>query len=425
MPAISTVLMLLLGVTLSSFVQRLLPLTLPLPLVQIAMGATLSYIAGFDVPLDPDVFFLLLVPPLLFLDGRRIPRGAFFSNLRPILTPALGGVVFTVLGIGMMIAWLMPTIPLAVAFALGAVLSPTDTVAVSTITSRVPLPARLVHIVQGEALLNDASGLVCFHFAVAAALTGTFSLPGALLEFVLSGGGGVLVGIATAATIGLVNRWLVRVAGEDPGIQILLSVLVPFAAYLAAHRLQCSGILAAATAGITMRYVDAAARPLMETRRQRDIVWNTLQIALNGSMFVLLGDQLPDIVQRMPAAERVTAFHDVWAVLGYAAVIAVGLVVLRFAWVWASLNLTLFKSREAASVRLDSEARTVWITAFLGVRGAITLAGVLTLPATMSDGSAFPDRDLAIVLAMCVILVSLLLATAALPVLSRGLDVRR
>ena len=415
MQAISTVLMLLVGVTLSSFVQRLLPVPVPLPLVQIAMGATLSYLAGFDVPLNPEIFFLLIVPPLLFLDGRRIPRGAFFANLRPILTLAIGGVVFTVVGIGLLIAWLIPSIPLPVAFALGAVLSPTDTVAVSTIRARVALAPRLVHIVEGEALLNDASGLVCFRFAVAAALTGAFSLPDAILDFALVGGGGVLVGIATAWAIGLVNRRLVRMTGEDPGIQILLSVLVPFAAYLAAERVQCSGILAAATAGITMRYVDAAARPLVETRLQRDVVWNTLQIALNGSMFVLLGDQLPDIIHRMPAAERVTVFHDVWAILGYATAIAVGLVVLRFAWVWASLKLTLFPD-----VRVASEARTVWITAFLGVRGAITLAGVLTLPSTMADGTAFPDRDLAIVLAMCVILVSLVLATAALPVLSRG-----
>jgi CPA1 family monovalent cation:H+ antiporter len=414
MPAIATVLMLLLGVTLSSFVQRLLPVTLPLPLIQIVMGATLSYIAGFDVPLNPDVFFLLLVPPLLFLDGRRIPRGAFFSNLRPVLTLAIGGVVFTVLGIGILIGWLIPTIPLPVAFALGAVLSPTDTVAVSTIRSRVPLPPRLMHIVEGEALLNDASGLVCFRFAVTAALTGAFSLPDAILDFGVVGGGGVLAGIATAWTIGLVNRWLVRLTGEDPGIQILLSVLIPFAAYLAAERIHCSGILAAATAGITMRYVEAAARPRVETRLHRDIVWNTLQIALNGSMFVLLGDQLPDIIQRMPAAERVTAFDDVWAILGYATAIAMGLVVLRFAWVWASLKLTLFRGMSVAS-----QARTVWITAFLGVRGAITLAGVLTLPPTLTDGTPFPDRDLVIVLAMCVILVSLMLATTALPVLSR------
>src|SRR5690349_10994629 len=180
MQAISTVLMLLVGVTLSSFVQRLLPVPVPLPLVQIAMGATLSYLAGFDVPLNPEIFFLLLVPPLLFLDGRRIPRGAFFANLRPILTLAIGGVVFTVVGIGLLIAWLIPSIPLPVASALAAVLSPTDTVAVSTIRARVPLAPRLVHIVEGEALLNDASGLVCFRFAVAAALTGAFSLPSAI-----------------------------------------------------------------------------------------------------------------------------------------------------------------------------------------------------------------------------------------------------
>jgi CPA1 family monovalent cation:H+ antiporter len=422
MHAISTVLMLLLGVTLSGFVQRLLPIRLPLPLIQIAMGATLSYIARFDVPLNPDIFFLLLVPPLLFLDGWRIQKGAFFANLRPIITLAVGLVVFTVAGIGMLIAWLIPAIPLPVAFALAAVLSPTDTVAVSAIMSRVSLPPRLVHMLEGEALLNDAAGLVCFRFAVAAALTGAFSLPDAVLSFALIGGGGVLAGIAVAFTIGLANRWLVRLAGEDVDIQILLSLLIPFAAYLAAERLHCSGILAAAAAGMTMHYVDLAERPLVQTRLQRDFVWNTMQTALNGSIFVLLGDQLPDILQRMPAAEHATASHDVWVVIGYAAVIAAGLIVLRFVWVWTSLKWTLFDSRTALDTPPHSEARTVGLAAFAGVRGAITLAGVLTLPLTMADGTAFPARDLVIVLAMGVILVSLVLATAALPVLSKGLE---
>jgi CPA1 family monovalent cation:H+ antiporter len=422
MEAISTVLMLLLGVTLSGFLQRLLPVTLPLPLVQIAMGAALSYIAGFNVPLNPDIFFLLLVPPLLFLDGWRIPKGAFFGNLRPILTLAVGLVVFTVAGVGVLIAWLIPAIPLPVAFALAAILAPTDAVAISAIVSRGSVPSRLMRILEGEALLNDAAGLVCFRFAVAAALTGVFSLPDAVLSFALVGSGGVLAGIAVACAIGLANRWLIRLTGEDAGIQVLLSLLIPFAAYLAAERVHCSGILAAATAGITMQRVDFAGRSLVRTRSQRDVVWNTLQIALNGSIFVLLGDQLPDILQRMPAAEHLTAFHSAWAVLGYAVAIAVGLIVLRFAWVWASLRQTLFRSRASVDARGHWQVRTVWLTSFAGVRGAVTLAGVLTLPLTMPDGSAFPARDLVIVLAMGVILVSLLLATAALPLLSKGLE---
>src|SRR5215218_8255609 len=175
MEAITTVLVLLLAVLVIGILTRLAPINLPLPMLQIAIGALLSAVIGFEVRLDPDIFFLLFIPPLLFLDGWRIPKGAFFRDWRPILTLAIGLVVFTVIGVGLLISQLIPAIPLAVAFALAAILSPADPVAVSAITRGVPVPSRLMHILEGEALLNDASGLVCFRFAVAAALTGAFS----------------------------------------------------------------------------------------------------------------------------------------------------------------------------------------------------------------------------------------------------------
>jgi len=162
MEAITTVLVLLLAVLVSGILTRLAPINLPLPMLQIAIGALLSAVIGFEVRLDPDIFFLLFIPPLLFLDGWRIPKGAFFRDWRPILTLAIGLVVFTVIGVGLLISQLIPAIPLAVAFALAAILSPTDPVAVSAITRGVPVPSRLMHILEGEALLNDASGLVCF-----------------------------------------------------------------------------------------------------------------------------------------------------------------------------------------------------------------------------------------------------------------------
>jgi len=198
MEAITTVLVLLLAVLVSGILTRLARINLPLPLLQIAIGALLSAVIGFEVRLDPDIFFLLFIPPLLFLDGWRIPKGAFFRDWRPILIPAIGLVVFTVIGVGLLISQLIPAIPLAVAFALAAILSPTDPVAVSAITRGVPVPSRLMHILEGEALLNDASGLVCFRFAVAAALTGAFSFSEASAGFVLSAAGGLLAGAAVA-----------------------------------------------------------------------------------------------------------------------------------------------------------------------------------------------------------------------------------
>src|SRR5690606_34805652 len=194
MPVVLMVLLFLLAVVASGFIARLLPLKVPLPLLQIAIGAGLSWI-GFDVAFDPHLFLLLFIPPLLFLDGWRIPKGAFFRDWKPILALAIGLVVLTVVGMGWFIYWLVPAVPLAVAFALAAILSPTDPVAVAAMTHDSPLPPRLMHILEGESLLNDATGLVCFSFAVTAALTGTFSLAGASASFVLVAGGGVVVGM--------------------------------------------------------------------------------------------------------------------------------------------------------------------------------------------------------------------------------------
>ncbi|HWU99127.1 MAG TPA: cation:proton antiporter, partial [Oxalicibacterium sp.] len=195
MHSVTIILTLLLAVVAAGFVVRMLPIRMPLPLVQIAVGAVLSYGLGMSVPLDPEFFFLFFIPPLLFLDGWRIPKSAFFRDVRPITTLAIGLVLFTVVGMGYFIHWMIPSVPLAAAFALAAILSPTDPVAVSAIASQSPIPSRLMHILEGESLLNDASGLVCFRFAVAAVITGTFSLFDASLAFLLAAGGGLMVGV--------------------------------------------------------------------------------------------------------------------------------------------------------------------------------------------------------------------------------------
>ena len=191
MDSIELVLAMLLAVVASSYVVRILPLPIPLPLVQIAMGAGIAGVLDHGVVLDPQIFFLLFLPPLLFLDGWRIPKDGLLRDKTVILQLALGLVVFTVVGAGFLIHWLIPAMPLAVAFALAAIVSPTDPVAVSSIAARVPIPKRLLHILEGESLLNDATGLVCFRFAVAAAITGSFSMGSASLTFLWLAGAGV------------------------------------------------------------------------------------------------------------------------------------------------------------------------------------------------------------------------------------------
>ncbi|MCE7032397.1 Na+/H+ antiporter [Lysobacter sp. GX 14042] len=422
MAVVTVILVFLLAVIASHFLARLLPFAVPLPLLQIALGAGLATI-GFDVRFEPHLFLLLFIPPLLFLDGWRIPKGALFRDWKPILALAIGLVVFTVVGMGWFIGWLVPGVPLAVAFALAAILSPTDPVALGAMTAGTPLPSRLTHVLEGESLLNDATGLVCFSFAVGAVMTGTFSLGRASLSFLLVAGGGLLAGLLVTWLTGWLNHRLVQRTGEEPGIQILLSLLVPFAAYLVAESMHVSGILAAAVAGIAMHYSELAGRPRAATRMQRTAVWDTVQLALNGTIFVLLGEQLPRLVLELPraASEAGTSVSN-WDLAGYVLVITLALGLLRFAWVWAALRMTVLRRTLQGTQARMPQSRLIAVMAAAGVRGAITLAGILTLPLVLDDGRAFPARELAVVLAMGVILTSLLVTSVVLPWLARGLD---
>jgi CPA1 family monovalent cation:H+ antiporter len=415
---ITIILILLLAVIVSGILSRAVPLPLPRPLFQIGLGALVGLVAEWRVTLDPEIFFLLFLPPLLFLDGWRIPREELFKDGKVVLELALGLVVFTVVGIGLFIHWMIPEMPLAVAFALAAVVSPTDPIAVSAIAQRVPIPKRMMHILEGESLLNDASGLVCLRFAVAAALTGAFSLQQAALNFVWVALGGIAVGIGVTWSVARAKNWVSRRFGEDGGAQILISLLIPFGSYLVAEHLNCSGILAAVAAGLTMGFVERAGQVAGTTRIRRYTVWDTIQFTANGVIFVLLGEQLPGILAGAGEIVRLTGHRDPWWLGVYVVAINVALAALRFLWVWVSLRLTLFRSGQW---KQTPNWRIVAAMSFAGVRGAITLAGVLTLPLAMNDGSPFPARDLAIFLAMGVIILSLIAASLGLPLFLRGL----
>lgn len=423
MGTIGIVLFMLAAVVLSGIVIRVIPLALPTPLVQIALGAVIAAVTHHEVRLDPDVFFLLFLPPLLFLDGWRIPKQGLLRDKETILELALGLVIFTVLGMGLFIHWMIPAIPLTVAFALAAIVSPTDPIAVSAITARIPMPKRIMHVLEGESLLNDASGLVCFRFAVAATLTGSFVLSEAALAFVRLALGGVLVGVVVTFGTMWAKNWIGRHFGEEAGSQVLISLLIPFAAYMAAEHLQGSGILAAVAAGITMSYAELAGTALGATRMQRAAVWDTVRFALNGVMFVLLGEQLPGIFSGAVEVVRESHHEDPWWLAVYVLAINLGLAVLRFLWVWASVRFSVFLARvRGAAVGEQPGWRTIAAMSVAGVRGAITMAGVLTLPLTMGDGTPFPARDLTIFLASGVIIFSLLAASFLLPPLLASLE---
>ena len=422
MHSVEIVLIMLLAVVASGYLMRMLPFSLPAPLVQIAAGAVIAGVLDEGVQLDPNMFFLLFLPPLLFLDGWRIPKDGLVGDRRVILQMAFGLVVFTVIGAGLFLYWMIPTMPLAVAFALAAIVSPTDPVAVSSIVKRTPMPNRLMRILQGESLFNDASGLVCFRFAIAAAATGTFSLFDASFTFLWLAVGGVCVGIAfTWGVIGA-QGWLSRRLGQESGSAILINLLLPFGAYLVAEHLNASGILAAVAAGITMSYYEMSGLAMATTRVQRTAVWDTVQFALNGIMFVLLGEQLPGIMQSASSSLGQTGRSEWWWLPVYALAFNAGLVVLRFAWVTLSLKLSRWQaSRRGTSTGPPVSLRLVAATSLAGVRGAITMAGVMTIPLSLPGGEPFPMRELTIFLASSVILLSLLTASIGLPQVLRGL----
>jgi monovalent cation/hydrogen antiporter len=419
---IAIALFLLVAVVVSGAIARMSAPLMPLPLVQIALGAAMASVADLRVELDPDIFFLLFLPPLLFLDGWRIPKEGLFRDKETILQLALGLVVFTVVGVGYFVHWMIPAMPLAVGFALAAIISPTDPIAVAAIASRVPIPRRLMHILEGEALLNDASGLVCMRFAVVAALTGTFSAVDAFGTFLGIATGGIAIGVGVTWVATVAKDWVSRRFGEETGSQILISLLIPFGAYLLAERLHCSAILAAVAAGITMSYVEQRGQALAVTRVRRGAVWDLIQFTANGIIFVLLGERLP---QLFTGAARVVPetghLEPIWLVVDVVA-ITLALAALRFLWVWTALRFTLFRAALKGQHPYIPSWRLIAATSLAGVRGAITLAGVLTLPLTMNDGAAFPARDLAIFLAAGVIIASLVAASVSLPYLLKNLE---
>ena len=415
-----TVLILLMLVSVSRLLGRLIPL--PLPLVQIAAGAVLAWpTLGLHVALEPELFLFLFLPPLRFSDGWRMPKREFWRLRGPILTLAVGLVLFTVVGAGYFIHWLLPTIPLPVAFALAAVLSPTDAVAVSAIAQN-RLPAPLMHMLQGEALMNDATGLVTFKFALVAAITGVFSLANASVAFVLVACGGLAIGVALSWLVGRLRSWMITRGWDDPATHVVFMLLLPFAAYVLAERLGASGILSAVAAGMMQSWLDLLPRQT-STRLLNRSVWSLLEFAFNGLIFLLLGLQLPDIIKAV-VSDEIT----LWPSLMYRCleVVAIFLVLLalRFIWVQSIWRLSglLRRWRGKGELTMVPTARSCWLLTVGGVRGAVTLAGVMSIPLLLNEGLDFPERDLLIFIAAGVILLSLVAACIALPLLLRGIE---
>lgn len=407
-------LLLLFFVAIVGAVSKKIPL--PLHLLQVSCGILLSILPGFPkLTFDPSFFFAFFIPPLLFSEGWLIPKRDFARVIRPVLLLALGLVTFTVLVVGYVIHILIPSIPLAVAFALGAVISPTDAVAVSAVTETLKMPNRLTHIVNGESLINDASGLVAFKFAVAAALTGTFSIPQAAFSFLWLSLGGLLIGFGVAWMIGTLRVWLVRGKSSEPTIETILSILTPYSAYFSAEYLHLSGILAVVTAGIYAGIHDTR-NLTTETRRQTWEVWNTVLFIFNGLVFILLGIQLNKVI------EGISDYW--WGELGsYAIILTVTVILVRIAWVFPGAYIPRWLFRGIRKREAAPELRHVFIIGWAGIRGSVTLAAALSIPMSTLDGRPFPERDLLVFLAASVIILTMIFNGLTLPLLLRWLKI--
>lgn len=405
---------------------RFLP-SLPVPLVQIAFGALLAWPStGLHVDLEPELFLLLFIAPLLFADARRFPQRELMALRGPILALALGLVLVTVVAIGYLIHWIIPGLPLPIAIALAAVLSPTDAVAVSAISGRLPVPPRLMRVLEGESLMNDASGMVAFKFAIAAAMTGVFSYTQATLGFIVVAIGGLLLGGVLAYVFSIIRTRLIdRHSGEESATQIvLLQLLLPFAAFLMAEHMHLSGILAAVAAGLVINRTDLKRESQVRVRLKTRSMWEIIEFVLNSLVFLLLGFQLPDIFTKAIA----TTVDDsnpfsVVLIISYVMIITTALLSLRFLWIFLAAKSSAVVARIRGNMIQRISLRLIGVSTIAGIRGTITLAAALSFPIKLSEHVYLPYRDLLIFIATGVILTTLVLASVGMPLLLRNLEI--
>jgi monovalent cation/hydrogen antiporter len=383
---------------------------LPYPVLLVIGGLALGFVPGLPaVQLEPDLVFLLLLPPLLYPAALYTSWRDFRANLSPISLLAIGLVLLTTACVAM-VAHTLTDLPWPAAFVLGAIISPTDAVAATAITDRLRVPRRIVTILDGESLLNDATALVAYRFALAAMMSGSFSLSEASVRFVLVALGGTGIGLAAGWLAAQLQRRL-----DDPPVQITISLLTPFAAYIPAERLQVSGVLAVVAAGLFLGW-RAPQILTSRTRLNAYVFWEMMVFLLNGLVFVLIGLQLPRILHTLSG-------HSLKQLLWHGTLISCAAITVRIAWVFASTYLLRLMSASLRKRDPFPAWQNVAIVAWTGMRGVVSLAAALALPLTLSDGSPFPGRDYILFITFCVILATLVLQGLSLPVLIRQLGV--
>lgn len=462
------VLIVLTCVAASSVIDKFVNVSIPVIQVVIGLLVALVLPSVQEVHLESELFMLLFIAPLLFNETRETNIRALLLNLNSILSLAIALVVVSVLSVGYALHLMVPSIPLAAAFALASALGPTDAATVTALKSNIHLTHRQQTLLSGESLINDASGVVAFQFSVAAAVTGAFSLVDAARSFTVLFVGGVAMGIVTGFAFSAINAMLGRLGYEDTVANVLYEVLTPFLVYLLAETFHVSGVLAVVAAGLVIALPRRQSNKALFARQKlvSDSTWKVISFLINGTIFVFLGMQLPLAV--LPGTN---GGLNILQILGIVVVITLFMHGVRFAWLYALETYKLHKGGHLCTgkdavdgendltgsssdgekpdqplAELGSEQtseqiadqpkptcaikpisitsaeliKNVLVTTIAGAKGAVTLSIILTLPLTTQSGAAFPQRDLLITIAAGVILATLLLADNLLPVLSKS-----
>ena len=401
--AIEAVLLLFLAATALAILAR--RLGIPYPILLVLGGLALGFLPGLaHIELEPDIVFLLFLPPILFGAGYFTSIRDFKANLRAIGLLSIGLVLATTVVVAVVAYMLIPGIGWPAAFALGAIVSPPDAVAATAIFQRLGAPRRVVTILEGESLVNDATALVAYRFAIGAATFGTFSLAQASVTFILVGAGGVALGLL----IGIVAAAVLRRI-DDPVFSVVLTFLFPVAAYLPAELFGLSGVLATVAAGI---YVGRYAPRTMSSsvRLAGAAAWQVLLFLINGTVFILIGVQLPSVLANLRGQPPLE-------LIGLAVAISLTVIVIRILWVFPATYIPRRLSAGIRSREPRPAPRNVFLVSWAGMRGVVSLAAALALPHTLSNGQPFPERDLIIFLTFAVILATLVGQGLTLPLI--------
>lgn len=441
------VLIVLTCVAASSVIDKFVDVSIPVIQVVIGLLVALILPSVQEIHLESELFMLLFIAPLLFNETRETNIRALILNLNSILSLAIALVVVSVLSVGYALHLMVPSIPLAAAFALASALGPTDAATVTALKSNIHLTHRQEMLLSGESLINDASGVVAFQFSVAAAVTGTFSLIDAAGSFTVLFVGGVAMGIVIGFVFSSINAMLGRLGYVDTVANVLYEVLTPFLVYLLAETFHVSGVLAVVAAGLVIALPRRQNNNALFARQKlvSDSTWKVISFLINGTIFVFLGMQLPLAV--LPGTN---GGLNILQILGIVVVITLFMHAVRFAWLYALETHKLHKgghlctgkddasdSEDSNGEKTDEQSKptctpkpisitstelikNVLVTTIAGAKGAVTLSIILTLPLMTQSGAAFPQRDLLITIAAGVILATLLLADNLLPVLSKS-----